>query len=247
MAEKHFYEQQKHTQTYLTPYFEKHILDFKEKKILEVGCAEAGFLDALAEQGVDVTGIEIDGGRVEMIKQKNPSIKVLVGDIADPATVDMINKKFDVIVIRDVIEHIPNKLAAFENMKKLLNKDGYIFIAFPPKFSAFSGHQQGCTTIMKIFPFIHLLPTGLIRFFGKMLGELEVHTESIIENYKNALSINRFEEIYKEFSFEPVVKEIFLFRPVYRVRFNVNPRKLPNIPVFREIFAFGCEYLLKKK
>ncbi|MFA8343454.1 MAG: class I SAM-dependent methyltransferase, partial [Rhodothermaceae bacterium] len=109
MAEKHFYEQIEHTKSYLIPYFENHIPDFKERKTLEVGCAEAGFIDLLDKLNVDVTGIELEAGRVDIIKQKNPSLKVLVGDITDSESVKKVDEKFDLIVIRDVIEHIPDK------------------------------------------------------------------------------------------------------------------------------------------
>jgi len=40
MAEKHYYEQIKFTQSFLIPNFEKNISKFSEKRILEVGCAE---------------------------------------------------------------------------------------------------------------------------------------------------------------------------------------------------------------
>jgi hypothetical protein len=72
-------------------------------------------------------------------------------------------------------------------------------------------------------------------------------TEKIILNYKVGLTIKKFEEYYKEFNFSPVVEDLFLFRPIYQIRFKVKPRKSPNIPIVKKILAFGCEYLLQKK
>ena len=71
--------------------------------------------------------------------------------------------------------------------------------------------------------------------------------ENIILNFRHGLSIRAFTDYYKEYNFEPIVKEVFLTRPIYKTRFNISAMKIPNIPFLREFTAFGCEYLLRKK
>ena len=55
MAEKHYFEQQKHTTNYLIPYFESEIPDFTQMRVLEIGCAEGGFLDVLDSHGMNAS------------------------------------------------------------------------------------------------------------------------------------------------------------------------------------------------
>jgi len=246
MSEKHYFEQVEHTQSYLVPFFKKQIHNFEQLKILEVGCAEGGFLDVLYELGMDVAGVELSPGRVEIAKQKNPKMNVMVGDITSPNIADEINDQFDLIVLRDVIEHIPDRNATFKNISKLLKPGGFLFVSFPPRFSGFAGHQQVGRSVLRYLPYYHLLPNFLIKGLGKMLNEREFVIKNAIHNYKIGLSIRAFERYYKSSGLEVVQKELFLFRPLYKIRFNVNPRKFPNIPVLREVFAFGCETLLKK-
>jgi SAM-dependent methyltransferase len=245
MAEKHYYEQIKFTESYLIPYFEKYIPNFSTKKILEVGCAEGGFVKVLHEKGIKIKGLELEQSRVDIANDKAPELDIIQADITDSAIVEKLNEKYDLIVMRDVIEHIPNRDAAFKNLYNLLNDDGYLFITFPPRFSGFAGHQQNGRTLMKYIPYIHFLPNFLIRFLGKLLNEKMKLIEHIIENYKIGLSINKFEYFYKKYSFK-IKQDLYLSRPIYQLRFGIKPIKVPNIYGIRELISFGCESLLQK-
>lgn len=246
MAKKHFFEQKEFTKTYLIPYFEKCLPGFRNMKILEVGCAEAGFLDVLNDMGIYTIGIELEEERVKIAKELNPNLKVLLGDITDEKFCNELGQKFDLIVMRDVIEHVPDRTATFANLRKLLEKEGYLYITFPPRFSAFAGHQQNYRSILQYFPYLHLLPNVFIKGLASLFNENPGITEKVILNYKVGLSLKRFKEYYEKFNFKPVVEELFFFRPIYKIRFNVNPLKSPNIPLLKKILAFGCECLLQK-
>lgn len=247
MAEKHYYEQINFTNSYLIPYLEKHIPNFKNYKILEVGCAEGGFVKVLHEKGIKIKGLELEQSRVDIANEKAPDLDIVQADITDPEIVNNLGEKYDLIVMRDVIEHVPNRDAAFDNLNNLLNENGYLFITFPPRFSGFAGHQQNGKSIFRYIPYLHFLPNFLIRFMGKSLKESDELINHVIENYKIGLSINKFEYFFKKYSFEIVQRDLFLFRPIYKIRFGVNPLKVPNIFALREFIAFGCECLLKKK
>ena len=246
MGEIHFNEQKQFTNSYILPYFEAHLPEFRNMKILEVGCAEAGFLDVLYEMKIEATGLELEQGRVDIALKNSPNLNVMVGDITDDKIVEKIGKSFDLILMRDVIEHIPDRIAAFKNLNKLLNKNGFLYITFPPRFSGFAGHQQNAKSILQFVPFLHLLPNFIIRLFGNLFDEKTELIEGIILNYRIGLTIGAFEKLYSQHQFKSVVRELFLFRPVFKIRFNITPRKFPNIPLLREFFAFGCEYLLQK-
>jgi len=246
MAERHFYEQQKFAREYLIPYFERHIPNFKRLKILDIGCAEAGFIHALNEIGIDAVGVELAEQRVMLAREKNPQLTIYQADITDSRIADEIGETFDLIVMRDVIEHIPDRVATFINIGKLLNKNGYLYITFPPRFSGFAGHQQNGRSVLRFMPFLHLLPNFLIKTMGKIFNEKTVIIDSAIRNYRDGLTISAFEKYYSQFNFRPVVKELYLFRPIYKMRYNLSPRRFPNIPLLREFMAFGCECLLQK-
>jgi len=245
MAEKHYSEQIRHTQNYLIPYIQKYLSGSQIRRILEVGCAEGGGVKALQDAGFMVTGIDIEKYRIDMAREKNPGLDFRVMDITDRQITEALGH-FDLIIMRDVIEHIPDRKATFSVLRTLLRNNGYLYVTFPPRYSAFAGHQQNGRSIMRRMPFVHVLPGILIRGIGKLVNENPDLVESFTENFKVGLTIRAFEKHFQEHAFQPVVKELFLIRPVFKTRFNLTPRRLPPIPLFREFLALGCEYLLMK-
>jgi len=247
MAIKHFFEQEKHTRDYLLPYFYKHIPNLVQCKVLEIGCAEGGFLKPCGELGMDVRGIELSADRVTTARQYVPQIKVQVGDITDPEIPRQIPAQFDLIVMRDVIEHIPYREIVFKNLKDLLKNDGYLYITFPPKFSAYGGHQQNVRSLIRFIPFFHLLPEPAARKTGQWLKEKSQTIEQILQIYEDGLTIHEFEKLCFQYGLTIKIKELFFSRPIFKTRFGLPVIRFPNLPHLREVLACGCEYLLQKK
>jgi 2-polyprenyl-3-methyl-5-hydroxy-6-metoxy-1,4-benzoquinol methylase len=246
MAQKHFIEQSDYTKNYLLPYFQKNIHEFHSKKILEIGCAEGGLLFYLQSLGMDATGVEINKERINIAKEKNPSINILCGDITDPNLTNIIQNRYDVIIMREVIEHINEKEIAFTNIDKLINENGYLFISFPPKYSPFAGHQQIAKSILKVIPYLHLLPENILKPLAKKLNEKSDYVDEIKLHYSTGMIIDKFEKLFRHNNFSIVKKELFIFRPIYGYRYGLPKLRFPDIKYLKEIFTFGYEILLKK-
>jgi 2-polyprenyl-3-methyl-5-hydroxy-6-metoxy-1,4-benzoquinol methylase len=102
--------------------------------VLEIGCGIGTFTSLLAPELKDgkLTVNDISPKSIELAKgnlRAHNNINYLVGDILPLS----IHEKFDLIVLPDVLEHIPmeqhNRL--FEKLASLLKADGYIFIHIP--------------------------------------------------------------------------------------------------------------------
>lgn len=254
MAKKQYHEQIEYTNSYLLPFFKDNLPGFenlpkfeKGLKVVEVGCAEAGFLRVLNDLGIETLGIELDESRAKMAMEENPGLQIIVGDITDDSLVESINEEFDVVIMREVIEHVPDKEKAFANLSKLTKEKGYMFMSFPPKYSGFAGHQQVGRTFLKFTPYIHLLPGFITSGLVKLFKEYPNFVEHIKLNYGTGITINLFEKLSKKYNFVPVRKSLYLFRPIYRYRFGLPTIPFINIPVIREFFSFGCESILQKR
>jgi len=107
----------------------KHISNIETLNVLEIGVGTGLITDALCKLGVTrYLGIDITNVLFIDIQKKFPHYKFLKTDV----TTDIIDGKFDVVVIIDVIEHIvtTEKLDfAFSNLNNCLNDNGYILIA----------------------------------------------------------------------------------------------------------------------
>ncbi|MBU2493926.1 MAG: class I SAM-dependent methyltransferase [Bacteroidetes bacterium] len=254
MAKKQYYEQIEYTNSYLLPFFKNNIPGFENLpvikpglKVLEVGCAEAGFLRVLKDLGIETLGIELDNSRAKMALEENPGLQIIIGDITDDSLVEKINEQFDLVIMREVIEHVPDKEKAFENLSKLTKEGGFMFMSFPPKFSGFAGHQQVGRTFLKFTPYIHLLPAFITGILVKIFNEHSNFVEHIKHNYGTGITISLFEKLSRKNNFIPVKKMLYLFRPIYKFRFGLPTIPFFNIPVIREFLAFGCETILQKR
>lgn len=246
MAEKHFTEQRQFAEKFLVPYLETHIPEFRKKRVLEVGCAEGGFLDYLYHSGMMCMGIELESNRVATAKKMNRELSVRQGDITDESLLQQINDRFDIVVMRDVIEHIPDKEKALGVVWHFLKPGGYLFSTFPPRFSPFAGHQQHARSFLRYTPYVSLFPEFFWYWLGRRLGESEKFLGSAMRNYRVGLSIGHFRQIYRKLGFRPVVQDHYLLRPVFKYRFGTPILKFPHIPILQEVLTTGCEYLLVK-
>jgi ubiquinone/menaquinone biosynthesis C-methylase UbiE len=138
-------------------------------------------------------------------------------------------KPFDLIFMRDVIEHIHNQEKFMHFVKRFLSPGGFFFLAFPPWQNPFGGHQQICQNrILAKTPWIHLLPRKLYSALLKAGGEPQARIEALLEIKETGLSLERFEKILKKEHFEIVRKDFFFFNPNYEVKFGLTPGKHPG-------------------
>lgn len=109
----------------------------KDASILEIGCAEGFFLDMLRSDGyICIEGIEPSSQCVQYARDEL-GLNVIEGGLGNLKKLD--NKKFDVIVSEQVLEHIVNPYTAIEEMTRYLADDGLLCIGVPDA-GAFSDH-----------------------------------------------------------------------------------------------------------
>ena len=106
--------------------------------------------------------------------------------------------KFDLIILKDVIEHIHNQDSLIARMKTFLNPGGSIFFGFPPWQMPFGGHQQmSSNKWLSKLPYYHLLPTPIYKLILKMGREPSKKIDAFLEIKETGISIERFERIIK--------------------------------------------------
>ncbi|MCX8112842.1 MAG: class I SAM-dependent methyltransferase [Bacteroidia bacterium] len=101
-------------------------------RLLEIGCGTGWFLKIMQNHGWEVYGIEPDADAVE-IAQKHYGLtknQVLVGTLS-LNELPFPRESFDAIIIRHVIEHVPNPKEVLAKAFQLLRKGGVIALATP--------------------------------------------------------------------------------------------------------------------
>ena len=174
--DRYFRMQYATAKEHIIPFVEAAIGPIEGKRVLEIGCAEAGVLKAFLENGCSCVGVELSPSRVELARQyhkaalEDGKVSFLNENIYNIDVDRDCGGAFDLIILKDVIEHIPEQEKIIVRLKDFLKPGGVIFFGFPPWQMPFGGHQQiAKSMIMSHLPYFHLLPK---RIYLKALSML---------------------------------------------------------------------------
>lgn len=224
-------------------------------KVLEVGCGEGGVLKAFVECGCYGLGVELSESRVNDANEFNKEfvgagrMKFIAKNIYDEQFAAEFKGQFDLIILKDVIEHIPDQKKIMAQLKSYLTPTGKIFFGFPPWYMPFGGHQQlSRKKFLSKLPYYHLLPMPLYKGFLKMFGESKEVIAGLVEVKETGISIERFERICKQLNFTIDKRQLYFLNPIYKYKFGWKARKqnvvVGSVPYVRDFFSTCVYYLI---
>ncbi len=163
--------------------------------------------------------------------------------------VEELGGRFELIIMKDVIEHIHDQKKLLQKLHDFLLPHGTIFFGFPPWQMPFGGHQQMCKNkLLSKLPYYHLLPAKLYKW---VLGKFNEPTEELLEIKDTGISIERFEKIVEQTNYKVINKTHYLINPIYKYKFGWKARKqlpvLKSIPYLRDYFTTCVYYLITQK
>jgi ubiquinone/menaquinone biosynthesis C-methylase UbiE len=224
-------------------------------KVLEIGCGEAGNLKPFLDRGCKCVGIDLNGGKIQKGKEffaSHPHLSNLELIEDDIYKITDFSIKFDIIMLRDVIEHIHNQDVFIRYMQNFMHSTSVVFFAFPPWQNPFGGHQQLCRSkVLSNLPYFHLLPVSYYKFVLKSFGESEATIRELLEIKETGISIERFERHVLQAKLSVLKVEQYFINPNYEIKFGLKPRKIFKIiektPYFRNFFITCCYYIIGLK
>jgi 2-polyprenyl-3-methyl-5-hydroxy-6-metoxy-1,4-benzoquinol methylase len=96
-------------------------------KVLEVGCAHGAYVALLGWTGFDAVGTEMSPW-VAHFAADTFGVRVLTGPVEDQP---FEAESFDIIILNDVIEHLPDPVATLTHCARLLAPNGFFVIQTP--------------------------------------------------------------------------------------------------------------------
>lgn len=243
--ELYFREQAYTTRKHVIPYIDPVKKVTPGLRVLEIGCGEAGNLLPFLDAGCTAVGVDLNekqigwGRRFFEDHPRRDHLHLIPADIYSTSPESL--GTFDLIILRDVIEHIPDQARFLAHMKGFLAPGGVAFFGFPPRRMPFGGHQQGCRSrFLSNLPYLHLSPKplfiGILRILressGTIAGQPAVRSTGI--------SIARFEKIVASQGYRFLKKTHYLINPNYEIRFKLRPRKVwarLQIPLLRDFYT----------
>lgn len=226
-------------------------------RVMDIGCGEGGVLAPFWERGCTCVGVDmsehkINAGRTLLADAlQGDRLMLMTDDIYDVDVEAIFPEKFDLIILKDTIEHVYNQEKLLRRLKDYLVPGGRVFVGFPPWRMPFGGHQQTSQHKLAQLPYYHILPRPLYRGLLKVFGEEPKQIKALMEIVDTRLSISKFESIVASAGFDVEKRDLYLLNPIYEFKFGWKSRKqLPiirSIPFFRDFVTTACYYVVQAK
>jgi SAM-dependent methyltransferase len=191
--------------------------------VCEIGCGEGGVIDAFAERGAELAlGTDIVGLLLEQISaplaaELKLPVAFTTHDVIGDAIPDQWVERFDVVVLRDVIEHLDDAAAAMRSIRRIMKSTGTLLITFPPYTSPFGGHQQLLGTALGNLPFAHMLPSGM--FEGIIKRGDPVNQDEVRRLHAIRCSVRGVKAAAAKAGLSLAAERYFGLRPVFRWKY----------------------------
>ncbi len=225
-------------------------VDLANATVLDAGCGYGGVIAGLSSAfslgcavGLDRDESMLQAARLR-VRQK---VKWVNGDFLEYS-----ETRFDLVLLRDVLEHIGDVERALSKAWEVLKPGGRLYATFAPYFSPFGGHQHNGEGPFSYVPWLQLLPEPLFRRCLHIRGNGYKNRERLREDMDSVLATRlTLARLHKAAALNPWISEYrgyFLSRPDYRIKFGLPTIALPGwIPrSLAELTATGAEFLWRK-
>lgn len=150
-------------------------------RVLELGSAHGGFVYLLRQSGFDATGLEVSPWVVDFARETF-GVPMLLGPIENQ---QIGAESFDIIVLMDVLEHLPNPLDTMRFCTGLLKKDGIIVIQTPQyrehtSFEEIVSRNDRFMEMLQEKEHLYLFSSESIRKVFRLLGVEQILFEPAI-------------------------------------------------------------------
>jgi 2-polyprenyl-3-methyl-5-hydroxy-6-metoxy-1,4-benzoquinol methylase len=154
-------------------------------KILDIGSGEGGTSEVLSQDNI-VSSFDIN--KIRLIRQQDSfsNFNLIYGN---SSSLPFKNNSLDLIILQDVLEHLDNRKNLINNLYKLLNDNGMIFLSTPNKFSAINIIADPHWGV----PLVSILKRESVRnYFLNYFRKSEVNRKDIAE----LLSLKNIYELF---------------------------------------------------
>ena len=136
--------------------------DLSGKRVLEVGCGSGGILVPFTEIGAEAVGIDFDDTYMEAGRKRG--LNLIDQSIYEFQAAN----KFDLIILKDVLEHLPDLNLVLQRLKSLLSETGNVYIQVPTfEGLEFLGYQNDFLRYFQNAHIVHFSEASLNYVFAK--------------------------------------------------------------------------------
>lgn len=194
---------------------------------------------AVSLYSAKVRGIESDKEKVRQFQQLHQDHTYMV-DIASAEALPYPSDSFDIVIVNEVLEHIPNQDLALDEIHRVLKSDGRFLLFCPNRLYPFESHgMENKDRIISNpwIPFVPYFPLWSLKYFGLKPWARNYWPWEVNRLLKrHRFSINS--KTYISQTFENISgrqpSKLSLIRPMLRRLFDIL-EKIPLIRMFTSV------------
>ena len=144
------------------------VCDLRVVKFLDCGCGAGEYVFALRQAfGTDAWGIEYSEEKVRQARRHaSQASRIKQGDIQH---MDEPDGAYDVVLVNEVLEHVPDERAALREVNRILKPGGWLILISPNRWFPFETHgvylRGTDLSLPPCVPFIPYLPLPVGSLF----------------------------------------------------------------------------------
>jgi ubiquinone/menaquinone biosynthesis C-methylase UbiE len=219
-------------------------IDFKGKRVLEIGLGQGAEAQRIIESGAIYNGIDLTEESVKRVKLRCEIFNLPYESIAvnNAENINFPDSSFDIVFSHGVIHHSPRIKEIVDEIYRVLKPGGMFVIMLYHRNSV--NYQISIKIIRRIGIFLLFIP-GISKLISKLTNEpidrLVKHRDNLKSEGLKYLRINNFihkatdgpENVYSSVFNEKEAKELFArFKNLRFDKFFFNERQFPIIRNF---------------
>ncbi len=170
----------------------------KPGSVLDIGCGNGRLLYLLQKAGWQPHGLELSPLLAESIEKKL-GIDVDIANFLEDGYTD---QKYDLVVLRHVLEHLPEPVLAMKQINSALKENGHAVLEFPN---------------------IKALDLKVKRLLQKAGIHDRTYGKGYVPGHCNEYNKDSFTFLAEKAGFEVVVWETYSYKPVKNFFYNLIP------------------------
>lgn len=208
--------------------------------VLDVGCGYGSLASILINKGIKVYGTETDNKKLKIAKQKLNN-KNLTLKLVKDEKLPFKNNYFDVVFLFDVIEHVKNPGLMMREVKRVLKKDGLLYVEFTPYYSL-AGHHLYDYTLLPIH--LYKSKEGIKNIIYSRNINKTFDSDYYFELFLqlNKLKISDFQLLTSGLK---KIEESHILKYPDKLKINLSILNILPSP-FKDLFTFSFEGLYQK-
>ena len=118
---------------YLTAmkYIHDYLKDFKNPKILDLGAGTGAYAIPLADEGYDVTAVELVKHNLKVIEKRSDKVNCILGNATNLSK--FVDNTFDIVLVFGPMYHLitkSEKIKCLKEVDRVTKKDGIVLISY---------------------------------------------------------------------------------------------------------------------